>query len=712
MITHVIRPVVFNFHRCLLCCSPAKWATVNFTSNLSFRWVAFVKQLTVNNTALILAVSLLLSLSTTMLSQGIRPLSISVQTDVSECPEGSTGRARVYPDGGRQSLGSGHFYFPPETVDSRGNGASLSSVADFDGDGTPDLVIQSFFGPDIVFNNGDGSFRNSLEIFLLDFTSARSDNGLPADVDGDGDMDIYTPIQAKIWLNDGSGNFTPRADFVPAPRTSVSVIEAVFADFDHDGVQEFVAVTFFPVNKLHLYENDGTGAFTLDAEYFIPFIAYKIISADFNLDGWEDVAIASGSFAAPSEFEIYLNDQDGTFTQAGITYGVNGRTTDLNAGDVDNDGYPDLVFTNRDGAHEVWLNNQDNTFTMVPQTFGGRGLTAALGDLNGDGNLDVFVAATFRVSLPNRQTNSVYYGAGDGTFLLEEELVDLPGNNIGSGGLAASMADFDDDGDLDVFTGTQIAFNDDRYITPYQVLWSNGATTEEITGLSPGTYGVTVTDAAGESVSRSVTIRSQPRLEVAAEVTDLRCTGNRQGEISITGVTGGTPRVFKRVEEAYTSPGGGFSFVSLGDVDNDGDLDVLNTKHNVENGEDPNLREVIWLNDGDGTFTEGQAFTGRSGYNGKFGDLDGDGDLDILITGYREIYVHFNDGAGNYTTGTETYNFTIGDIVGQVWNTPDLADLDGDGDLDAFILAIITTCILSCSTTGTALSLEVPKSMV
>lgn len=636
---------------------------------------------------LLLVLCLLFSAPSILAAQDTPPLTISVQTDASECPEGTTGRARVYPNGGAQSLGSGHFYLPPETVDSRSNQASFSSTADFNGDGAVDLVFESAFGPDIFFNNGDGSFRNSLEVFQLDFTTARSDRGIPGDVDGDGDVDLYTPGQAKIWINDGSGNFQARPDFVPAPRTTVGVNDAVFGDFDQDGVQELVAVNLFQVNKLILYENDGTGAFTIEDQYLTSLIPYQIVSADFNLDGWEDVAIASGSFAAPSEFEVYLNDQDGTFTQTGITYNVSGRTSDLNTGDVNNDGYDDLVFTNRDGPHEVWLNNQDNTFSMVVQTFGERGAAADLADLNGDGNLDVVVGATFLVALPNRITTSIYYGAGDGTFTLEEELANLPGDNIGHIGHTTTIADFDADGDLDVFTGTQIAFNDDRYVSPYQILWSNGATTEEITGLAPGSYGVTVTDATGLSVTQTVEVLSQAPLEIMADVTDLRCSGNQPGEISITGVVGGSLRILKRVEEVYASPGAGQSFVAVGDVDGDGDLDVLNTTHNSENANNPNLREVIWLNDGDGTFTEGQEFIGRSGYNGKFGDMDGDGDLDILIMGYREIYAHFNDGTGNFITGTETYNFSIGGIVGQVWNTPDLTDLDGDGDLDAFIFS-------------------------
>lgn len=136
------------------------------------------------------------------------------------------------------------------------------------------------------------------------------------------------------------------------------------------------------------------------------------------------------------------------------------------------------------------------------------------------------------------------------------------------------------------------------------------------------------------------------------------------------------------VSNLYDSRGGS---CALGDVDNDGDLDLIITGIDESNG--PGRRTTLYSNDGMGNFTE-IVDTGLSnsteGGDIEFVDVDGDGDLDLMLTGrdgnpvyYAHFY--FNDGAGNYTTDSNS------SFEGTLGGDFDFEDIDNDGDLDVFM---------------------------
>ncbi|MEL6581315.1 MAG: VCBS repeat-containing protein, partial [Cyanobacteria bacterium J06621_12] len=177
--------------------------------------------------------------------------------------------------------------------------------------------------------------------------------------------------------------------------------------------------------------------------------------------------------------------------------------------------------------------------------------------------------------------------------------------------------------------------------------------------------------------------------------------GDGDRDILITGAIGleneGTIFIEDQTSEIYINDGtGGFSedteanligvddsSVATGDFDGDGDLDLLITGES----EGGNVAK-IYLNDGAGGFSEDTeaSLTGVESGSVSVGDFDGDDDLDLLITGrtgetedgeIAEIYL--NDGAGGFSEDTEA------SLTGVEFSTTSTGDFDDDGDLDLLI---------------------------
>jgi FG-GAP-like repeat len=123
------------------------------------------------------------------------------------------------------------------------------------------------------------------------------------------------------------------------------------------------------------------------------------------------------------------------------------------------------------------------------------------------------------------------------------------------------------------------------------------------------------------------------------------------------------------------------SAVSLGDVDGDGDLDAF-----VANYHQPNR---VWLNQGNGTFTDSGQLLGNNYSSAvSLGDLDGDGDLDAFVADDNQPNrVWMNQGGAQ--GGTAGQFSDSGQALGNHQSTAvALGDLDGEGDLDAFVAKI------------------------
>ena len=159
-------------------------------------------------------------------------------------------------------------------------------------------------------------------------------------------------------------------------------------------------------NALLTYLGNGDGTFTLTATTPTPNSGGFVALADFNHDGKLDFA-TSGNL-------LGLGNGDGTFEtpQPIVASPPTGGFSNIAVGDINNDGWPDLVLPNSQlpGANlTVLVNDQHGGFTPMPTTFGVEVMQAVLADLNGDGNLDVVLQGIYG-------GGNVYLGDGTGQF--------------------------------------------------------------------------------------------------------------------------------------------------------------------------------------------------------------------------------------------------------------------------------------------------------
>ncbi len=333
-------------------------------------------------------------------------------------------------------------------------------LGDINGDGKVDVVAAGGEGDAYIFlGKGDGKLFNPYS-----YESDGNTVGVSlADLSGSGAADLILVNAAaydwSILLNNGNGKFTDGVTISP----SLNAQWAVEADVNKDGLPDLVVAGYGEIQILY-----GTG------EAKSPFSQGPVISAfdadfvyivcgDLNGDGIDDLIYLYQDQQQNFSFfaAVYLGTSGGGFAYS-ATYSAGPPYRSTGPGviaDLNHDGNPDLVTTSG-----VMLGNGDGAlgaFTPFPTTIpsnigGGYNFPPAVGDFNGDGNLDV---ATF-------QNNQGYFdsyiaillGNGDGTFQAPTVTKYL-GNSISAG-------DFNHDGNLDLAIGESAA--------GFQLLLGNG----------------------------------------------------------------------------------------------------------------------------------------------------------------------------------------------------------------------------------------------
>ena len=591
---------------------------------------------------------------------------------------------------------------------------------DLDADGDLDLV-QAASAPDSALiwlsNDGDGHFL--LEQVLATSGSGRQDLSL-ADLDDDSDPDIF--LDGHIFRNNGSGVFSA------AQNVGADAEVGIPADVDLDGDLDLIGIdTDF--NRLGYYPDTGASYGTWQLIGPVTWEIEQLLVVDLEQDGDSDVVVVS-----LDQIELYIQLDSGEFAPAVLLTENASDLVKLRAGDVSSDGIPDLVALDEDRRLLVFVNNGDasfapvNTLTPPDESFNASDLQLA--DVDADGLLDAIAvrlssvhcdmgdgAGSFggtRVVLPE-----MYYGAstgdmdgdGDLDILLSTAWLEQasPGNftvmrTIYVGAPRQSAADFTGDGLMDTYTSREDYQETDSIAwfhnlgggqferIPLGATWPNtwdaqawdldaDGDLDLLRAANESGVGVVYdhrNDGAGHLLPAAYSLsggNDQVRSVAVADFDgdgdpDVACHQN-WGPFSVYENIAATSLVESPVHEVM--PTGHVDFAYAGDMDTDGDADLLFTV-------DENM--YWYANNGLGNSWTPHTIATNVDEDrdpADLGDIDADGDPDVIYrTGGNEVSYRMNDGTGLF--GPPIL------LMDPQWNVElDLVDLDSDGDADLIL---------------------------
>jgi Leucine-rich repeat (LRR) protein len=625
--------------------------------------------------------------------------------------------------------GAGAGTFNPPAVVPLGANADRVAAGDFDNDGDMDLVF-TLVGSDnirVVLNNPTGTFTGGVNLLTGSGTNPRFPRVV--DVNGDGNLDIVlantngtgNQIITIFWgRGDGSFSDVPISGRLNIIDASISPEMIVAGDINNDGDIDLALSANILGPGIHVFSNSGNGDFSSGNKQVVhsgtPIRSVAL--ADIDNDGDLDLLAVSSTSALVC---VYLNGPLGQFAPT-PTYSFplpGAGLRDIQAADVNGDGFMDIVVSNDDpsGYIAVLINNGGSGF--APPQFANASLSGAhyvaIGDVDGDGDLDIVVpnaagANSKVVVLLNANQPRFICTANCGppsyTPLIS------PQRNINSAppsvGLAwrftepmtTATAQFPNvaGGPIRIFGGmtggrsttlatggawnynaatTTATFTPSTPFLPGEEIMVSVTSAQSSAGVNARPYTYQYRTQAGVGPATFFEVQ---RVDVGVNLAgsfSARLDNNASVDIAVA------QTVDDRVQLLFNNGAGNFTLgatvdlapganpqsITGGDFDNDGDIDLAVSNNNGTIS--------ILHNNGMGVFT--LTASPSAGLNPRqlcVADFDNDGDLDIAVANVSSNFVTilFNNGTGVFTPLNVS-------VVSGIFHVA-AADVDSDGDMD------------------------------
>jgi hypothetical protein len=321
-------------------------------------------------------------------------------------------------------------YFMPQSL---GSGAALF---DYDNDGRLDIYLVQNGGPNgprnrLFHQERDGTFKDVSQGSGLDIAGYGMGVAV-GDVNNDGRPDVLVTEygRLRLFLNNGDGTFRDITDEAGLRNPSWGA-SAAFFDYDRDGWLDLVVVNYIDYDPTWPCTSPSGSPEYCGPRTFPPRVSklFRNLGRSGRGVRFEDVTVSSGIVGRP------------------------GPGLGVVCADFDGDGWPDVFIANDGAPNHLWMNQRDGTFKEEAASRGAAcnamgvaqaGMGVALGDVDGDGLLDVFVT-----HMPE-ESNTLWRQGPRGLFADRTAAAGLASPRWRGTGFGTVLGDFDHDGALDL----------------------------------------------------------------------------------------------------------------------------------------------------------------------------------------------------------------------------------------------------------------------
>jgi uncharacterized repeat protein (TIGR01451 family) len=559
------------------------------------------------------------------------------------------------------------------------------AAGDFNLDGKTDLAVANGLSDDVsvLLGDGAGGFAPAVNHPVVGPIALVSE-----DFNGDGLLDLAVARsfgKLSIWLGDGTGGFPT--------QTEVAIIEVPecigTADFNNDGKVDLAVGLWDPVSSNYavaILLGDGLGGFSTPVNHEVGYGANSIAAADFNEDLNVDLAVAN---LHSNTLSLLFGTGTGSFgPYSTVVVGpIWAGPASVTAADFNEDGWVDLASANS-GTDDVRILSGNGAGGFSPPAAYPAGYTAWVidtADFNGDLKLDLAVA--------NRYADTVLLYAGDGAGGFHPMTA---GYGVGRQPVSLVITDLNGDGAADVATANADEENDTpgdvsillgdgaggfpAAARSYRTGWGavalaigelNGDANPDLVAANPGTSDISVLLGAGKSMF-------QPTVNylVYGNVHDVEiCDFNNDGHPDLAAVIYGDAGVVAVLLNKGDGSFGSPTFftaiqfpdsLAVTDFNEDGNKDLFVHTWGVG--------AVILLGNGHGGFAPG-GFYGTGAGEGAavaVGDFNADGNADVAVAKYStsSVSIGLGNGSGGfasavmYPAGPGPHAIAVGDLNG------------------------------------------------